>query len=157
MGGFPHIKKDGTALAGRVIQPVLKLLSDDQSEAIWVSCLSSQTVQQLLIPRITTSVVIVPNWWSFRGHLSILSQHFTNDPQALAFNSTIVLQSYLIGHNIQLLFLSSCNLFCQRSSVASLQSLFLTIITSYVLNVLRSTDHFDITNFLGKSNAIKTT
>ena len=37
MGGFPNIKKDGTSHAGKLIQPVLKLLNDDSSEAIWVS------------------------------------------------------------------------------------------------------------------------
>ncbi|KAK7851730.1 hypothetical protein CFP56_041023 [Quercus suber] len=35
LGGFPNIKKDGTSHAGKLIQPVLKLLNDDSSEAIW--------------------------------------------------------------------------------------------------------------------------
>ncbi|PON70689.1 Coatomer beta subunit [Trema orientale] len=35
LGGFPNVKKDGTAHAGKVIQPVLKLLNDDHSEAVW--------------------------------------------------------------------------------------------------------------------------
>ncbi|KAF4367940.1 hypothetical protein F8388_002551 [Cannabis sativa] len=35
LGGFSNVKKDGTAHAGKLIQPVLKLLSDDNSEAIW--------------------------------------------------------------------------------------------------------------------------
>ncbi|XP_062091771.1 uncharacterized protein LOC133797759 isoform X2 [Humulus lupulus] len=35
LGGFSNIKKDGTAHAGKLIQPVLKLLNDDNSEAIW--------------------------------------------------------------------------------------------------------------------------
>ncbi|KAM6600587.1 hypothetical protein CsatA_020196 [Cannabis sativa] len=34
LGGFSNVKKDGTAHAGKLIQPVLKLLSDDNSEAI---------------------------------------------------------------------------------------------------------------------------
>ncbi|XP_015876389.2 uncharacterized protein LOC107413049 isoform X1 [Ziziphus jujuba] len=34
LGGFPNLKKDGTAHAGKVIQPVLKLLNDVQSEAV---------------------------------------------------------------------------------------------------------------------------
>ncbi|XP_030966472.1 uncharacterized protein LOC115987139 [Quercus lobata] len=35
LGGFPNIKKDGTSHAGKLIQPVLKLLNDDSSEAVW--------------------------------------------------------------------------------------------------------------------------
>ncbi|KAL0008068.1 hypothetical protein SO802_009570 [Lithocarpus litseifolius] len=35
LGGFPNIKKDGTSHAGKLIQPVLKLLNDDSSESIW--------------------------------------------------------------------------------------------------------------------------
>lgn len=38
LGGFPNVKKDGTAHAGKLIQPVLKLLNDDQSEAVLVTC-----------------------------------------------------------------------------------------------------------------------
>lgn len=41
--GFLNVKKDGTALAGKLIQPLLKLLNDDHSEAIWVGCICSQT------------------------------------------------------------------------------------------------------------------
>ncbi|KAJ7970575.1 Proline-, glutamic acid-and leucine-rich protein 1 [Quillaja saponaria] len=33
LSGFPNMKKDGTSLAGKLIQPVLKLLNDDSSEA----------------------------------------------------------------------------------------------------------------------------
>ncbi|KAK6233800.1 hypothetical protein QUC31_006206 [Theobroma cacao] len=32
---FPNVKKDGTLLAGKLIQPVLKLLNDDSVEAVW--------------------------------------------------------------------------------------------------------------------------
>ncbi|XP_058083932.1 uncharacterized protein LOC131231664 isoform X2 [Magnolia sinica] len=32
---FPNVKKDGTSQAGKLIQPVLKLLSEDGSEAVW--------------------------------------------------------------------------------------------------------------------------
>lgn len=35
LGGFPIVKKDGTALAGKLIQSVLKLLDDDHSEVVW--------------------------------------------------------------------------------------------------------------------------
>ncbi|KAJ7974893.1 Proline-, glutamic acid-and leucine-rich protein 1 [Quillaja saponaria] len=35
LGGFSNVKKDGTSLAGKLIQPVLKLLNDDSSEAVW--------------------------------------------------------------------------------------------------------------------------
>ncbi|KAL5568599.1 hypothetical protein UlMin_025174 [Ulmus minor] len=35
LGGFPNLKKDGSAHAGRLVQPVLNLLNDDHSEAIW--------------------------------------------------------------------------------------------------------------------------
>jgi hypothetical protein len=31
------VKKEGTSLAGKVIQPVLKLLNEDSSEAVLVS------------------------------------------------------------------------------------------------------------------------
>ncbi|XP_011024403.1 PREDICTED: uncharacterized protein LOC105125586 [Populus euphratica] len=34
LAGFPNVKKEGTSLAGKVIQPVLKLLSEDSSEAV---------------------------------------------------------------------------------------------------------------------------
>ncbi|XP_022150577.1 proline-, glutamic acid- and leucine-rich protein 1 isoform X2 [Momordica charantia] len=32
---FQNVKKDGTSCAGKIIQPVLKLLHDDNSEAVW--------------------------------------------------------------------------------------------------------------------------
>ncbi|KAK9282790.1 hypothetical protein L1049_011011 [Liquidambar formosana] len=35
LGGFPNLKKDGTSHAGKLVQPVLKLLSEDSSEAVW--------------------------------------------------------------------------------------------------------------------------
>ncbi|XP_071721716.1 uncharacterized protein [Rutidosis leptorrhynchoides] len=35
LGGLPNTKRDGTSLAGKLIQPVLKLLNEDTSEAIW--------------------------------------------------------------------------------------------------------------------------
>lgn len=34
LAGFPNVKKEGTSLAGKVIQPVLKLLNEDSSEAV---------------------------------------------------------------------------------------------------------------------------
>ncbi|CAK7325241.1 unnamed protein product [Dovyalis caffra] len=34
LAGFPNVKKEGTSLAGKVIQPVLKLLNEDCSEAV---------------------------------------------------------------------------------------------------------------------------
>lgn len=44
LGGSPYTKRDGTTHAGKlvqqVIQPVLKLLDDDHSEVVWVSCLT---------------------------------------------------------------------------------------------------------------------
>ncbi|KAB1210289.1 Proline-, glutamic acid- and leucine-rich protein 1 [Morella rubra] len=47
LGGFPNQKKDGTSHAGKVIQPVLKLLNDDSSEAV------SEGAVQLLCTIIT--------------------------------------------------------------------------------------------------------
>ncbi|XP_010257020.1 PREDICTED: proline-, glutamic acid- and leucine-rich protein 1-like isoform X2 [Nelumbo nucifera] len=35
LGGFSNLKKDGTSHAGKLIQPILELLSDDSSEAVW--------------------------------------------------------------------------------------------------------------------------
>nr|CAN73162.1 hypothetical protein VITISV_002553 [Vitis vinifera] len=35
LGSFPNAKKDGTSHAGKLIQPVLKLLNEDGSEAVW--------------------------------------------------------------------------------------------------------------------------
>ncbi|XP_059433960.1 uncharacterized protein LOC132167082 isoform X2 [Corylus avellana] len=35
LGGFSNLKKDGTSHAGKIVQPVLKLLNDESSEAIW--------------------------------------------------------------------------------------------------------------------------
>ncbi|GMY23428.1 proline-, glutamic acid- and leucine-rich protein 1 isoform X1 [Fagus crenata] len=46
LGGFPNLKKDGTSHAGKLIQPVLRLLNDC-SEAIWEGAV------QLLITIIT--------------------------------------------------------------------------------------------------------
>ncbi|KAG9451263.1 hypothetical protein H6P81_011228 [Aristolochia fimbriata] len=37
LGCFPNVKKDGTSHAGKVIQPILKLLNEDESEAVWES------------------------------------------------------------------------------------------------------------------------
>ena len=37
LGRFPNVKKDGTSCAGKVIQPVIKLLHDDNTEAVLVS------------------------------------------------------------------------------------------------------------------------
>ncbi|XP_068641239.1 uncharacterized protein [Aristolochia californica] len=37
LGCFPNAKKDGTSHAGKVIQPILKLLTEDESEAVWES------------------------------------------------------------------------------------------------------------------------
>ncbi|KAG7012950.1 hypothetical protein SDJN02_25703 [Cucurbita argyrosperma subsp. argyrosperma] len=34
LGRFPNVKKDGTSCAGKVIQPVIKLLHDDNTEAV---------------------------------------------------------------------------------------------------------------------------
>eukprot|EP00258_Populus_trichocarpa_P050968 XP_024466987.1 proline-, glutamic acid- and leucine-rich protein 1 [Populus trichocarpa] len=34
LAGFPNVKKEGTSLSGKVIQPVLKLLNEDSSEAV---------------------------------------------------------------------------------------------------------------------------
>uniref|UniRef100_A0A6N2M1J1 Pre-rRNA-processing protein RIX1 N-terminal domain-containing protein n=1 Tax=Salix viminalis TaxID=40686 RepID=A0A6N2M1J1_SALVM len=34
LAGFPNVKKEGISLAGKVIQPVLKLLNEDSSEAV---------------------------------------------------------------------------------------------------------------------------
>lgn len=49
LGGFPNVKKDGTAHAGKVIQPVLKLLNDDQSEAVLVSFLFMLRIGNLFL------------------------------------------------------------------------------------------------------------
>ncbi|KAJ9684919.1 hypothetical protein PVL29_017083 [Vitis rotundifolia] len=35
LGWFPNAKKDGSSHAGKLIQPVLKLLNEDSSEAVW--------------------------------------------------------------------------------------------------------------------------
>ncbi|XP_057980746.1 uncharacterized protein LOC131166320 [Malania oleifera] len=35
LGGFPNVKKDGASHAGKLIQPLLKLLNEDSSEAVW--------------------------------------------------------------------------------------------------------------------------
>ncbi|KEH18714.1 hypothetical protein MtrunA17_Chr8g0347521 [Medicago truncatula] len=35
LSGFPKFKKDGSASAVKVVQPVLKMLHDDNSEAVW--------------------------------------------------------------------------------------------------------------------------
>ncbi|KAA8534550.1 hypothetical protein F0562_032067 [Nyssa sinensis] len=35
LGGFPNVKKDGTSHAAKLIQPVLKLLNEDCSDAVW--------------------------------------------------------------------------------------------------------------------------
>ncbi|XP_038688480.1 proline-, glutamic acid- and leucine-rich protein 1 isoform X1 [Tripterygium wilfordii] len=35
LGRFPNARKDGTSLAGKTMQPMLKLLNGDNSEAIW--------------------------------------------------------------------------------------------------------------------------
>ncbi|EEF41201.1 conserved hypothetical protein [Ricinus communis] len=35
LAGFPNAKKDGTWHAGKLIQPILKLLQDDSSETVW--------------------------------------------------------------------------------------------------------------------------
>jgi len=37
LSGFAKLKKDGSASAVKVVQPVLKMLHDDNSEAVWVS------------------------------------------------------------------------------------------------------------------------
>lgn len=37
LGRFQSVKKDGTSCAGKVIQPVIKLLHDDNTEAVLVS------------------------------------------------------------------------------------------------------------------------
>jgi len=37
LSGIPKFKKDGSASAVKVVQPVLKMLHDDTSEAVWVS------------------------------------------------------------------------------------------------------------------------
>ncbi|KAL6181033.1 hypothetical protein ACLB2K_047691 [Fragaria x ananassa] len=39
LGGFPIVKKDGTAHAGKLISSVLKLLDDDHSEVVWEEAL----------------------------------------------------------------------------------------------------------------------
>ncbi|KAJ4972716.1 hypothetical protein NE237_005890 [Protea cynaroides] len=35
LGGISNVKKDGTSHAGKLIQPVLKLLTEDSSETVW--------------------------------------------------------------------------------------------------------------------------
>ncbi|TXG49331.1 hypothetical protein EZV62_025206 [Acer yangbiense] len=35
LGRLPNVKKDGSTLAGKLVQPVLKLLNEDSSEAVW--------------------------------------------------------------------------------------------------------------------------
>ncbi|KAL5800468.1 hypothetical protein ACOSQ4_033352 [Xanthoceras sorbifolium] len=35
LGRLPNMKKDGSTLAGKLIQPVLKLLNEDSSEVVW--------------------------------------------------------------------------------------------------------------------------
>ncbi|KAJ4831740.1 hypothetical protein Tsubulata_031012 [Turnera subulata] len=34
LGGFPNVKKEGTSLSGKIVQPVLKLLNEDSSDAL---------------------------------------------------------------------------------------------------------------------------
>ncbi|GAV92091.1 RIX1 domain-containing protein, partial [Cephalotus follicularis] len=35
LSGFPNAKKDGISHSGKLMQPVLKLLNEDDSEAVW--------------------------------------------------------------------------------------------------------------------------
>ncbi|KAK2634255.1 hypothetical protein Ddye_029047 [Dipteronia dyeriana] len=35
LGRLPNVKKDGSTLAGKLVQPVLKLLKEDSSEVVW--------------------------------------------------------------------------------------------------------------------------
>lgn len=37
LGRFQNVKKDGTSCAGKVIQPVIKLIHDNNTEAVLVS------------------------------------------------------------------------------------------------------------------------
>ncbi|KAI9077705.1 hypothetical protein K1719_040311 [Acacia pycnantha] len=39
LSGFPNVKKNGSSFAAKVVQPVLKLLNDDNSEVIWEGAL----------------------------------------------------------------------------------------------------------------------
>ncbi|XP_027159422.1 uncharacterized protein LOC113760878 isoform X2 [Coffea eugenioides] len=40
LGGFPNAKKDGNSQASKLIQPVLKLLNEDSSDAFWEEAIS---------------------------------------------------------------------------------------------------------------------
>lgn len=40
LGGFPSIKKDATSQAGKLVLPILKLLNDDNSSAVWEAAVS---------------------------------------------------------------------------------------------------------------------
>jgi len=37
LASFPNVKKDATSLAGKLSQPILNLLNEDDAEAVWVS------------------------------------------------------------------------------------------------------------------------
>ncbi|KAK4268227.1 hypothetical protein QN277_024913 [Acacia crassicarpa] len=39
LSGFPNVKKNGSSFAAKVVQPVLKLLNDENSEVIWEGAL----------------------------------------------------------------------------------------------------------------------
>lgn len=43
LGRVQSVKKDGTSCAGKVIQPVIKLLHDDNTEAVLVSSTGEHT------------------------------------------------------------------------------------------------------------------
>ncbi|KAK2982374.1 hypothetical protein RJ640_026572 [Escallonia rubra] len=49
LGGLPNVKKEGTSHASKVLQPILKLLSDDSSDAVSVST-SRMEILNLLWP-----------------------------------------------------------------------------------------------------------
>jgi hypothetical protein len=49
LGGFSNLKKDGTSHAGKLVQPVLKLLNDESSEAIWVRSINFREHLDIII------------------------------------------------------------------------------------------------------------
>lgn len=49
LGGFSNLKKDGTSHAGKIVQPVLKLLNDESSEAIWVRSINFREHLDIII------------------------------------------------------------------------------------------------------------
>ncbi|CAL5322172.1 unnamed protein product [Camellia sinensis] len=48
LGRFPRVKKDATSQAVKLVQPVLKLLNEDSSEAVWEGAAEAAVVSKIL-------------------------------------------------------------------------------------------------------------